>query len=339
MREIELIREIIRGLSSKDLSLRLEDGEVAIRPRSGEAVSLPLKVIRDRGPEAATQASAEAFNLFIDASPRLTRALRDPPRRAKALGTSTGLLKLRLEHLLVDVQRPIALPAPKRRGPKLQGLSELVAEGLTAYPTGEPLPPLEKLEEISAGALGDGPSIAQIQKVLARLAAEQILSVDRRRGPKFTRYFNVQRRDLLHVWAREYMPPATQSLEVYVTARDPGAVLSLIKRAQLAGRWAIGGPAAAQLWRPILTQAPRVELWLDDRAWEDAVKLGASVDEKVANLTIRRVAGGREPLWFAHHKAKAGLPLVSPARAYVETASRAGPRLDELADALLESIA
>ena len=302
-------------------------------------MSLPLKVIHGRGPDAATQASAGAFNLFIEAGPRLTGALRDTSRRAKALGTSTGLLKLRLGNILVDVERPVALPAPKRRGPKLQGLSELVAEALIAYPVAGQLPSLEKLQEVCAGALAKGPSIAQIQKVLARLQAEQILSVDRSRGPKFTRYFDVRRRELALLWAREYMPPATQSLGCYVTARDPEAVLSHVKRSKLGGRWAVGGPAAAQLWQPTLTQAPRVDLWLDDRAWDDASRLGTSVDEEVANLMIRRVVGGREPLWFAHHKVKGGLPVVSPARAFVETGSRSGPRLDELADALLESIA
>ncbi|MGH7318457.1 MAG: hypothetical protein ACRELA_02355, partial [Candidatus Rokuibacteriota bacterium] len=124
-----------------------------------------------------------------------------------------------------------------------------------------------------------------------------------------------------------------------VTGRDPDAVLSVVKRAKVGGRWAIAGPAAAQLWRPLLTQAPPVELWVDEVAWEHFVKLGATVDASTSNLTIRRLAGGRAPLWFAHHRTKAGLPVISPARAYVETATRPGTRLDELADALLESIA
>lgn len=233
----------------------------------------------------------------------------------------------------------MALPKPIRRGPKIQRLSELVAEALVAFRTGEQLPPLAKLQKICAGALADGPSIAQIQKVLARLQAEEIVSVDRSRGPKFTRYFDIRRRELLLLWAREYMPSVTASRGIYVTARDPDAVLSHVRRAKLGGRWAVGGPAAAQLWRPTLTQTPRVELWLDDSAWDAAGNLGTPVDEEVANLTIRRLAGGRQPLWFAHHQRKSGLPLISPARAYVETDSRAGPRLDELADGLLESIA
>ncbi len=339
MREIERLREIFLGLSSRDIALRLVDGEVTLRAGSGKAVSLPLKVIRGRGPDAVREASADAFNLFIDAGPRLTAALRDSPRRVKALGTSTGLLRLRLGSIFVDVERPIVFPPAVRRGPKLQGLSELVAEALIAH-TKEQLPLLEKLKVICSGALGDGPSIAQIQKVLARLEAEQILSVDRTRGPRFTRYFDIQRSDLLRLWAREYMPSMTRSLgvSVYVTARDPDAVLAEVKRSKLGGRWVVGGPAAAQLWRPTLARSPRVELWVDDRAWESATKLGASVDDDVANLTVRRMAGGRQPLWFAHHKQKDGLPLVSPARAFVETVTRSGPRLDELADALLESI-
>lgn len=339
MREIERVREILLGLSSRDLTLRLVDGEVALRPVSGRAVSLPLKVIRGRGPDAARNISADAFNLFIDAGPRLTAALRNAPRRVKALGTSTGLLKLRLGPLFVEVERPIAVPPVVRRGPKLQGLSELVSEALIAH-TKKQLPPLEKLMEMCSGALGEGPSIAQIQKVLARLEAEQILNVDRTRGPRFTRYFGVQKSELLRLWAREYMPSVTRSVDVavYVTARDPDAVLAVVKRSKLGGRWVVGGPAAAQLWHPTLTQTPRVELWVDDQAWESAIKLGASVDEDVANLTIRRMAGGRHPLWFAHHKQKGGLPLVSPARAFVETVTRSGPRLAELADALLESI-
>lgn len=334
------MREILLGLSSSDLAVRLADGKVTVRPGSGKAVSLPLKVIRGRGPDAARNISADAFNLFIDAGPRLTAALRNAPRRAKALGTSTGLLKLRLGPLFVEVERPIAVAPVVRRGPKLQGLSGLVAEALIVH-TKEQLPPLEKLMEICSGALGDGPSIAQIQKVLARLEAEQILNVDRTRGPRFTRYFDVQKSELLRLWAREYTPSVTRSVDVavYVTARDPGAVLAVVKRSKLGGRWVVGGPAAAQLWHPTLTQTPRVELWVDDQAWESAAaKLGASVDDAVANLTIRRMVGGRQPLWFAHHKQRDGLPLVSPARAFVETVTRSGPRLDELADALLESI-
>lgn len=338
VREIEQIREILRGLSLGDLSLRLVGDAVVVQPRPGKAVRLPLKVIRDRGPEAANQISADAFNLFIDAGPRLTGVLRDAPRRAKAVGTSTGLMKLRLGSLFVDVERPLVPPAPIRTGPKLRGLSELVAEALVVQSM-EPLPPLTRMKEICAGALEDGPSIPQIQKVVARLEAEQLISVDRTRGPRFTRYFDVRRADLLRLWAREYKPSVTRALDqaLYVTARDPEAVLSLVRRAKFKGRWAVGGPAAAQLWQPTLTRSPHVELWVDEDAWEDATMLGAAVSDEVANLTVRRLAGGREPLWFAHHKLKAGIPLVSPARAFVETVSRAGPRLDELAHALLES--
>ncbi len=339
MRETAIIREILEGLSSPDLALRLIDGEIAVQPRSGKAVRLPLKVIRGRAPEAAGQASLHAFNLFVDAGPRLTSALRNAPRRVAAIGTATGLLRLRLGTLLVDVERPLPSPPPVRRGPKLQGLSELVAEALIVQSM-EQLPPLETMERICAGALNDGPSIAQIQKVLARLEAEQAISVDRSRGPKFTRYFGVQKSELLRLWAREYMPSMTRALDIAwnVTARDADAVLSVVKRAKLPGRWAIGGPTAAQLWRPLLTRSPRVELWVDEVAWEEAIKLGAAVDDDVANLTVRKLGGGRPPLWFAHHRPKGSLPLVSPARAYVETSSRTGPRLDELADALLESI-
>lgn len=334
-----MVREILEGLSSPDLALSLIDGEISVRPRSGEPMRLSLKVIRGRAPEAAGQALPRAFNLFVDAGPRLTSALRDAPRRLAAIGTATGLLRLRLGNLLVDVERPLASSPPIRRGPKLQGMSELVAETLIVQSLGQ-LPPLKTMERICAGALDDGPSIAQIQKVLARLQAEQVISVDRSRGPKFTRYFGVQKAELLRLWAREYMPSMTRALGVAlnVTARDVDAVLSVVKRAKLPGRWAIGGPAAAQLWRPLLTRSPRVELWVDEVAWKHAIKLGAAVDDDVANLTFRKLAGGRPPLWFAHHRRKGSLPLVSPARAYVETASRTGPRLDELADALLESI-
>lgn len=341
MRESERIREILRGLSSADLAIRLVDGKVVVRPRSGEPLGLPLKVIRGRGPDAAGQASPNAFNLFIEAGPRLTGMLRHAPRRVRAVGTSTGLLRLRLGPLLVDVERPFEGPPAVRRGPKLQGLSELVAEALVAHPLGERLPPLMAMEKICAGALGVGPSVAQIQKVLARLEAERIVTADRSRGPRFTTYFDVRVGDLLRLWAREHTPSVSRSIDVavYVTARDPDAVLALVKRSKVRGRWAVGGPAAAQRWRPTLARPPRVELWTDDDAWDDAIGLGEAVDDQIANLTIRRLAGGRPPLWFAHHEVKAGLPLISRARAFVETATRTGPRLDELADALLEAIA
>ncbi|MBI4728741.1 MAG: hypothetical protein HY775_04470 [Acidobacteria bacterium] len=328
----------MRRLSSPDLSLRLGDGKITVHPKAGKATSLPLKIIRGRGPDVRRQASPGSFNLFINAGPRLTGALRDAHRRTKALATSTGLLSLRLPGLMVDVERPIEFVQPRRRGPKLQGLSELVAEALVAHSL-EELPPLTKLKEVCSGALRDGPSIAQIQKVLSRLEDEGILSVDRSRGPRFTRYFDVRKGDLLRLWAREHVTPVSRSLSVYVTARDPEAALSALRRARLRGRWAVGGPAAAQMWRPTLSRSPGVELWVDDRAWDDATALGAPVDEDAANLTIRRLAGGRAPLWFAHHAVQNGLPLVSPARAFVETALRGGPRLEELADALLESIA
>lgn len=338
MRESERIRELLRGLSSPDLSFRLDDAKVTVRPKTGKAASLPLKVIRGRGPDVARHASPGSFNVFIDAGPRLTAVLRDVHRPPRAVATSTGLLRLRLPGLMVDVERFIDLAQPRRRGPKLQGLSELVAEALVVH-SFEELPPLAALQKICWGSLGDGPSIAQIQKVLSRLEDEGILSVDRSRGPRFTRYFAVQRNELLRLWAREHASPASQSLTVYVTARDPEAVLSVVRRARLGGRWAVGGPAAAQIWRPTLSRSPGVELWADDTAWDDATTLGAPVDENTANLTIRRLAGGRAPLWFAHYRVQNGLPLISPARAFVETASRTGPRLDELADALLESLA
>lgn len=336
MRENHRIREILRALSSGDLALRLSDGDVAVLPRSGKTMRLRLKVIRGRGPEAAEQASPQDFNLFIDAGPRLTEALRNA-RRVKAIGTSTGLLKLRLKGLIVDVERPLDLPQPRRQGPRLRGLSELVAEALVVHPI-EQLPPLQKMQEICAGALENGPSIAQIQKVLARLEAEDLLKADRARGRRYTRYFDVQTGELLRRWAGEYLPSATRSLAVYVTARDAEAVLSLLRQADLRGRWAVAGPAAAQLWRPTLTRAPVIEIWADEEAWDVAMGLGAPVDDEAANLIIRRLAGGHLPLWYAHHRIERGLPLISPARAFVETSSRTGPLLDELADALLGSI-
>jgi|GEM_PF-4924599 len=337
MREISRVREILSTLSSGDLTLHLMDGDVAVRPRTGNLVRLPLKVIGGRGPDAASQASPGAFNVFVDAGPRLTEALRDPPRRVKALATSTGLLKLRFKGLIVDVERPLELPQPQRRGPRLRGLSELVAEALVVHPMNQ-LPSLEKLQELCAGALKSGPSIAQIQKVLARLEGEGLLKVDRARGRRFTRYFDVRRGELLRRWSQEYLPGVTRSVALYVTARDPDAVLSLLAKADLPGQWVVAGPAAAQLWKPTLTRTPPVEILVNDDAWEPSIALGEPVDDDAANLTVRRLAGGRAPLWYAHHRTHAGVPIISPARAFVETASRAGPRLDELAEALLESI-
>lgn len=337
MREIERIREILRSLSTQDLKMRFLNGDVELRPRVGHPVRLRLKVIHDRGPDAVKEASPTAFNLFIDAGPRLTALLRQAPANVAAVGTSTGLLQIRMNNLLVDVQRQIDLPRPVRNGPKLQGLSELVAEALATPWNGDELPSLKRLSSLCSGELESGPSVPQIQKVLARLEGEGILSVDRSRGPKFTKYSDLRRGDLLRLWAREYMPSVSRSVSLYVTARDPDAVLVRLKRANLVGRWAICGPAAAQLWRPTLAPGPPIEVWTDDQAWDSAITLGAQVEDQVANLTIRRLAGASEPLWFAHHSVKGGIPLISPARAFVETARSTGPRLDELADALFES--
>jgi hypothetical protein len=230
------------------------------------------------------------------------------------------------------------LPHPVRRGPKLQGLSELVAEALFTQWKEDELPSLERLSELCSGELESGPSVPQVQKVLARLENDGVLCVDRSRGPRFTRYFDLRRGELLRLWEKEYMSSVSQSDSLYVTARNSDAVLGRLKRAKLPGRWAVGGPSAAQLWRPTLAPGPLIEVWTDDQAWDEAKNLGTKVEGQVANLTIRRLAGARAPLWFAHHGVKSGVPLVSPARAFVETANRAGPRLDELADALFESI-
>lgn len=337
---MELVREILRSLSTRDLELGLVNGDVEVRPSRGHSVRLPLRVISDRGPHAVENVSSKAFNLFIHAGPRLTVALQQAPISVAAVGTSTGLLQIRMDSLLVDVQRQVNLPRRVRSGPKLQGLSELVAEVLTTRWKGDALPSLKRLSKLSSGALEKGPSVPQVQKVLARLEAEGILNVDRSSGPKFTRYFDLRKGDLLRLWSREHMPSVSASKDVglYVTARDPDAVLGRLKRASFVGRWAVRGPAAAQLWRPTLAPGPRIELWTDDQAWDEAIAMSAPVEDQVANLTIRRLAGSREPLWFAHHDVEGGIPLISPARAFVETAGAAGPRLDELADALYESI-
>lgn len=341
MREKDRIREILRGLSNRDLELTATDGEIELRRKSNPPIRLPLEIIRDQGPDAAQQTSPDAFNLFLNAGPRLTSRLRENQPEVAALATSSGLLMIRMGSLLVDIQRDLGLPVPARRGPKLQGKSELIVEALLALEPAQDLPPLEKLARLASGALGESgrPSIAQTQKVIARLERDDVLMVDRSRGPKYTRYFGIRKDELLRIWAREYMPGVTKSLNLYLTAKDPDSVVLKLKRAQLSGRWAVGGPSAAQVWRPTLVPGPSIEIWVDEAAWDHVIGIGSLVDAGVANLKVRRLAGAQDSLWFAHHQIEKGVPLISPARAFVETSAAKGPRLDELADALLESIA
>jgi hypothetical protein len=339
MREKDQVREILRGLSTQALELTVLNEEIELRPRTQAPIRLPLKVIRDRGPDAANQTSPSAFNLFLNAGPRLTSRLRKEQMDVAALATSTGLLIIRTGHLFVDIERELGLPKHSRRGPKLQGKSELIVEALLALNPVDDLPPLERLASLAAGHLGEGHlSVAQTQKVIARLEEDHVLKADRLKGPKYTRYFDLRKEELLQLWAREYMPGVTKSFDLYVTAKDADSVLSKLKGSQLSGRWVVAGPSAAQIWRPTLVPGPSIDVWADATAWDQLFATGSVVDRGVANLTVRRFAGAQDPLWFAHHQFKSGLPLVSPARAFVETTSSKGPRLDELADALFESI-
>lgn len=339
MREIDRIREILRALSTPDLTLVYKRDEVELRPRANAPVRLPLKVIRDRGPNAVHQVSPKAFNLFIDAGPRLTSQLRDNRLDIPALATSSGLLRVRTDSILVDIERNIDLPSPPARsGPKLQGKSELVAEGLMTLKTADDLPSMADLALLSSGKLPIALSVSQTQKVLARLEEDDVVSVDRSKGPKYTQYFDLRRDELLRLWAREYMPGVTRPVDLYITARDPDSVLMKLKRAKLGGKWAISGPSAAQIWHPTLAPGPAIEIWVDEVAWDDVIMMGTQVDSGIANLTVRRLAGAQAPLWFAHHQVRRGIPLVSRARAYVETSAAKGPRFDELAEALFEEI-
>lgn len=301
---------------------------------------LPLRIIRRRGPEAVADIAARAFNLFVNAGPRLTNELRDYPLVASAVATSTGLLKVREGSLLVEIEREIELlPPPSRSGPKLQGKSELVAEALMELKTADPLPSLAQLAKLASGFLDEAVSISQVQKVLARLQEDGALKVDRSRGPKYTHYFDLRKDELLRLWAKEFMPGVTRSMSLYVTARDPSALLRSLKKEGLVGRWAVSGASAAQIWRPMLTPGPEIEIWADDLAWDHAAAVGQHVDPGIANLTVRRLAGAQPPLWFAHHHLHGDLPVISPARAFVEASVSRGPRFDELADALFETIA
>jgi hypothetical protein len=78
---------------------------------------------------------------------------------------------------------------------------------------------------------------------------------------------------------------------------------------------------------------------VDEIAWDHAIGMGGQVGQGVSNLTVRRLAGAQDPLWFAHHQVRKDIPLVSPARAFVETTASKGPRFEELADVLFETIA
>lgn len=340
MREIERIRETCRALSSPDLQLVLKGQEIELRRATGPSIKLPLKVIRDRGPDAVKEITPDKFNLFIDAGARLTALLRERPLTVPAVATSSGLLRVSTDRVLVDIQRVIDLPRrPKSGGPKLQAKSELVAEALITISITDALPSVTELAELASGELHSSVSVSQTQKVLARLEKDGVLKADRTRGPKYTRYYDLQKDQLLRLWAREYMPGVSRSIDLYITARDPDSVLTRLKKAGLSGSWAVSGPSAAQMWRPVLAPGPQVEIWVDEIAWDNVITLASQVDSGVANLTVRRLAGAQEPLWFAHHVVRRGIPLVSKARAYVEASASKGPRVDELADALFEELA
>lgn len=339
MREIERIREICRALSSPDLQLVLKGQEIELRRATGPSIKLPLRVIRDRGPDAVKEITPDKFNLFIDAGTRLTALLREGLLTVPAVATSSGLLRVSTDRVLVDIQRDIDLPRPKSGGPKLQAKSELVAEALITLRNTDALPSVTELAELASGELHSPVSVSQTQKVLARLEEDGVLKADRSRGPKYTRYYDLQKDQLLRLWAREYMPGVSRSIDLYITARDPDSVLTRLKKAELSGSWAVSGPSAAQMWRPLLAPGPQVEIWVDEIAWDNVITLASQVDSGVANLTVRRLAGAQEPVWFAHHVVRRGIPLVSKARAYVEASASKGPRVDELADALFEELA
>jgi hypothetical protein len=360
IRALDWIARRLKALMHVTVSAPGRGHDFQIRVLEGRGVGFDV-VFQRPASEEWVKRYAEDEHRRVSTNPllatdRLTSAARANLRSAGLswIEERTGVLYLVAPGLLIDndpyslthvVGRQSVSPYGARPA-RLRGQSGLCAETLLRHRATDKF----HAKDLAAAT---GLSGALVSRVLARLGREGIVEATGA-GPKWRAWTLSNAGALLDRWADEEVGPQTESA-IYAhgrTARDLYAKIADLEKSGIP--CALGGVAAANLWTPSLATLPWPEyLWIPASlpANQIAEALGGSVVADGANLRLWQTAG--DPALYHRRPAAPGqsrsmavrlsevpalapfsvaldekpsveIPVVSPARAYVEALQARG---------------
>lgn len=251
----------------------------------------------------------------------------------------SGFVHVRVPHLAVDLpESPRATPDEPSSVPSLSGKAGIVVEALIQLGCEEELVSQPDVAELS------GSTQAWTSRVFGALVEAGALEVVGR-GPSKEWRPNLDA--LLRLWVEDG-GPVPDTTGMYIWSRTPDDLLrSLTRIGETEAPYAVGGVAAANLHEPTLTTVPLVNLWLPHSHLpaELAIHLDGELVDAGANVVLWQASGdpalrlaARLDTWREDAPAGlSGLPVVTPARAAVESLAGTG-RAPEVGEKLRERI-
>lgn len=360
VRNLEWVARRLRSLAHVTVRTPDRGPAVTLRVMKGPAVAFDVVFARPVSEEWVRQFVDHArTHKLVNPLLATDRLATDARGVLRSAGLSwveerTGVLYLVAPGLLIDndpdsvtrvVGRMAGVPYGERPA-RLRGQSGVCAETLLRYQATERF----HAKDLAAATDLSG---ALVSRVLARLAREGIVEATGA-GPKWRAWTLANAGALLDRWADEEVGPQTETA-IYAhgrTARDLYAKIADLEESGVP--CAVGGVAAANLWRPSLTALPWPDhLWIPASLPANAIAeaLGGTVVTDGANLRLwqttgdpalyhrRPAARGQSPSMAVYlsevpppppfgvainEKTVVQVPVVSPARAYVEALQARG---------------
>jgi hypothetical protein len=141
----------------------------------------------------------------------------------------------------------------------------------------------------------------------------------------------LDRGGLLDLWAGEEAIKSARQTALYVWSRSPRALLEKIPAiSAITEHWALGGAAAANLYRPTLTVDPAPTIWIDSNVPAESVarSLGGSLAEQGANMFVHQIEHNLPLRHAVSWSGSGNLRVVSRPRAYLESLVEGGRSAD-----------
>lgn len=318
------------------IDVRLDGDALVLRVGKGRPLSLRLEVRHRFDPAEVTESPPLRRNRVL-VVPSVPARRRDDLR---ALGISwieyaTGVVHLRAPGLAIELPA-VAVPlAQSVEGPKLSGKAGVVVEAIIELYRTE-----GRIEQAGVAALA-GVTQAWTSKVFTKLVREGAMEVFGA-GPMKRWRPNLER--VFELWGQEERP-GSAATGLFVWTRGP---LQLLKRLEALSRlqYAVGGAAAADLYRPTLTAPEKPLVWIPTSVSprQAAGLLEAELTDDGANMFLRQDVSDaplrlarRLGYWRGEASKLQDISVVSPARAAIEALQSAG-RGPEVAENLRSAI-
>jgi hypothetical protein len=257
-------------------------------------------------------------------SPKRRQELRH--RDVSWIEYQTGAVHLRVPHLAIDLpEDPLTKAARSKSLPRLSGKAGIVVEALIEVGRGQELVSQPDIAQLS------GSTRAWTSRIFGELVRAGALEVVGR-GP--AKKWRPRLDELFRLWIADEGPSPTVTA-MYLWTRTPTDLLRAMGQIGAEGLpYAMGGVAAADLHEPTLTNSPSVSAWipLSSPPGRVATRLGAELVDSGANVFLwqapgdpaMRMAGPLERWRSDAPEAVRLLPVVTPARAVVESLQGAG---------------